>query len=154
MRHLSGAERWVSHFFAHFPIGQNGMGRRSQPFSPHFFDRRCQLFGLGIHHIAQQQIGRQFAQEERGTRRFAIPIQAALTGIGDEQALFSAGDADVAKAALLFQRGRIIQRTEVGKQSLLHPDQENHGKLQSFRGMEGHERDGRLAIVQVIEIRG
>ena len=61
--------------------------------------------------------------------------------MAEEQALLGSGEAHVTEAAFLFQGGGILQGAVAGEQSLLQTHQEDHRKLQSLAGMEGHQGD-------------
>ena len=56
------------------------------------------------------------------------------------QALFGAGHADVAKAALLFER-RPVERTRMGEEAFFHAGEKDEGELEALCVVGGEEGD-------------
>jgi len=57
--------------------------------------------------------------------------------------------AHIAEAAFLFELLRIGERARVGKQSFFKSSEKNERKLQSFGGMQRHERDTGVGVVLI-----
>ena len=70
--------------------------------------------------------------------------------MGQEQALLGTGDPHIAETTLLLHRGRIIQGAVTGKQTLFQTNQENHRKLKTLAGMQGHQRD--LVLLRILAV--
>ena len=88
---------------AHRPIILVGAGLiRVLPFA--LANRRGHLLGNRSCRIAQQQLFRQFPQKQRGASGFAVAVESAFSRMREEQALFGAGDADVAEPPLFLDR--------------------------------------------------
>src|SRR6266851_4210885 len=89
---------------------------------------------------------------EKARRRVVAetPGEVALAGRQEVEALLGPGDAHVGEAALLLELVRIRQGADVREHAVLHPEEEDDGKLKPLGVVQGHERDrGRLLVVVV-----
>ena len=66
-------------------------------------------------------------------------MQAARFGVGQQQALARARDADIGEAALLFEATGFFDRLLARKQAVFEADQEHERELQPLRRMQRHQ---------------
>jgi hypothetical protein len=73
--------------------------------------------------------------------------------IGEEESLLGARDADVAEAPLLLELVRVVHRARVREDALLHPREEDHGKLEALGGVKRHQGDAARLVIHLVDVR-
>ena len=91
-------------------------------------------------------------QKAAGLVALGAAVEHPGHAVGDVKLLLGAGDADVGKAALLFQISFGILAHLAGEDTLLHANEEDVGELQAFGGVDGHQHHLIGALVVAVDI--
>ncbi|KPZ19749.1 Uncharacterized protein ALO56_05260 [Pseudomonas viridiflava] len=101
---------------------------------------------VGKAHFLNQR-GRDFAYETRDLVVGLAAVQATRLGVGHDQLLHGAGNADVSQTAFLFKTAGLFQAHLVRKQAFFHAHQEHVRKLQTLGAVQRHQLDAFFVLL-------
>ncbi|SKZ30580.1 Uncharacterised protein [Mycobacteroides abscessus subsp. abscessus] len=101
--------------------------------------------GLGASPI--DEMLRDLLQEARFRIRDGLSPRCAGHRTGQVEPFLGAGDTDVGESALLAQLGRVAEGTHMREMAVLPAGDEHDRKLETLRGVQGHQCDDAIALV-------